>query len=114
MSSLRALDISGVESLSKLEARRLGYYYTVQVGAFRTRMNEETLGFINNNYGNEFHIVRDKRLEYDLYMLGRYKDLSDVKKVNSIIREVGFSDCFMMGVEKKIPVSALYIIKKYK
>jgi isoleucyl-tRNA synthetase len=33
--------------------------------------------------------------------------------LNKIIKDVGFSDCFIMGVEKRIPVSALYLIKKY-
>jgi hypothetical protein len=113
MNSLIAIDTNRVASLTKNEARKLTHYYTVQVGAFREVMNDETLEFINNNYGNEFHIIKDKRLNYDLYMLGRYKNLSDVKIVNKIIKDVGFSDCFIMGVEKRIPVSALYLIKKY-
>jgi len=113
MNSLIAIDTNRVASLTKNEARKLTHYYTVQVGAFREVMNDETLEFINNNYGNEFHIIKDKRLNYDLYMLGRYQNLSDVKIVNKIIKDVGFSDCFIMGVEKRIPVSALYLIKKY-
>ena len=76
MNSLIAIDTNRVASLTKNEARKLTHYYTVQVGAFREVMNDETLEFINNNYGNEFHIIKDKRLNYDLYMLGRYKNLS--------------------------------------
>ena len=99
--------------MTKSEARKRGHYLTVQVGAFRFRMNDETLEFINTNYGDDFHIIKDKRLEYDLYMLGRYKTLSDVKQMNAIIKEAGFSDCFIMGVEKKTPASALRIIKSF-
>ena len=113
MNSLRALSDENIKSMSKSEARKRGHYLTVQVGAFRYKMNEETLDFINANYGDDFHIVKDKRLDYDLYMLGRYKSLSDVKKMNSIIKESGFSDCFIMGVENKAPASALRIIKNF-
>tara|TARA_B100001093_G_scaffold54804_1_gene46396 strand:- start:114 stop:569 length:456 start_codon:yes stop_codon:yes gene_type:complete len=113
MNSLIALDGKGIKSLTKSEARKRGHYLTVQVGAFRYKMNEETLDFINANYGDVFHIIEDKRLDYDLYMLGRYKSLSDVKKMNAIIKESGFSDCFIMGVENKAPVSALRIIKNF-
>ena len=113
MSSLRALNNETIKSMSKAEARKRGHYLTIQVGAFRFRMNEETLDFININYGDDFHIIRDKRLDYDLYMLGRYKSLDDVKAMNTIIREAGFSDCFIMGVEKKAPASALKIIRNY-
>jgi hypothetical protein len=113
MSSLRALNNEDVKSMSKAEARKRGHYLTIQVGAFRYRMNDETLEFINTNYGDDFHIIKDKRLEYDLYMLGRYKSLNDVKEMNAIIREAGFSDCFIMGVEKKSPASALRIIRNY-
>ena len=113
MSSLRALNNETIKSMSKAEARKRGHYLTIQVGAFRFRMNEETLDFININYGDDFHIIRDKRLDYDLYMLGRYKSLDDVKAMNAIIREAGFSDCFIMGVEKKAPASALKIIRNY-
>ncbi|MCH1612573.1 MAG: hypothetical protein L7S72_04680, partial [Flavobacteriales bacterium] len=67
MNSLRALSDEKIKSMSKLEARKRGHYLTVQVGAFRYKMNEETLEFINANYGDDFHIVKDKRLEYDLY-----------------------------------------------
>ena len=76
-------------------------------------MNEETLDFINANYGDDFHIIKDKSLEYDLYMLGMYSSFSDVKKMNTIIKESGFSDCFVMGVENKAPTSALRIIKNF-
>ncbi|MFL2579654.1 MAG: hypothetical protein ACJ0QQ_06275 [Parvicellaceae bacterium] len=113
MSSLRALNNENIKSMTKAEARKRGHYLTVQVGAFRFRMNDETLDFINTNYGDDFHIIKDKRLEYDLYMLGRYKTLSDVKQMNAIIKEAGFSDCFIMGVEKKSPASALRIIKSF-
>ena len=113
MNSLRALSDENIKSMSKSEARKRGHYLTVQVGAFRYKMNEETLEFINANYGDDFHIVKDKRLEYDLYMLGRYKSLSDVKKMNTIIKESGFSDCFIMGVENKAPASALKIMKNF-
>tara|TARA_Y100000991_G_scaffold213789_1_gene200125 strand:- start:114 stop:1463 length:1350 start_codon:yes stop_codon:yes gene_type:complete len=113
MSSLRALNNENIKSMTKAEARKRGHYLTVQVGAFRFRMNDETLEFINTNYGDDFHIIKDKRLEYDLYMLGRYKTLSDVKQMNAIIKEAGFSDCFIMGVEKKSPASALRIIKSF-
>ena len=113
MNSLRALSDENIKSMSKSEARKRGHYLTVQVGAFRYKMNEETLDFINANYGDDFHIVKDKRLEYDLYMLGRYKSLSDVKKMNTIIKESGFSDCFIMGVENKEPVSALIVMKNF-
>jgi hypothetical protein len=113
MSSLRALNNEDVKSMSKAEARKRGHYLTIQVGAFRYRMNDETLEFINTNYGDDFHIIKDKRLEYDLYMLGRYKSLNDVKEMNAIIREAGFSDCFIMGVEKKSPASALRIIRNF-
>jgi hypothetical protein len=113
MNSLIALDNQGIESISKSEARKRGHYLTIQVGAFRYKMNDETLEFINTNYGDDFHIIKDKRLEYDLYMIGRYKSLSDIKKMNAIIRESGFSDCFIMGVENKAPASALRIIKNF-
>ena len=113
MNSLRALNNENIKSMTKSEARKRGHYLTVQVGAFRYRMNDETLDFINTNYGDDFHIIKDKRLEYDLYMLGRYKTLSDVKEMNAIIKEAGFSDCFIMGVEKKSPASALKIIKSF-
>ena len=113
MNSLRALSDENIKSMSKSEARKRGHYLTVQVGAFRYKMNEETLDFINANYDDDFHIVKDKRLEYDLYMLGRYKSLFDVKKMNAIIKESGFSDCFIMGVENKAPASALRIIKNF-
>ena len=113
MNSLIALDNQGIESISKSEARKRGHYLTIQVGAFRYKMNDETLEFINTNYGDDFHIIKDKRLEYDLYMIGRYKSLSDIKKMNTIIRESGFSDCFIMGVENKAPASALRIIKNF-
>ena len=113
MNSLRAISDENINSMSKSEARKRGHYLTVQVGAFRYKMNEETLDFINANYGDDFHIVKDKRLDYDLYMLGRYKSLSDVKKMNAIVKESGFSDCFIMGVENKAPVSALRIIKNF-
>lgn len=113
MSSLRALNNEDIKSMSKSEARKRGHYLTIQVGAFRYRMNDETLEFINTNYGDDFHIIKDKRLEYDLYMLGRYKSLNDVKEMNAIIREAGFSDCFIMGVEKKSPTSALRIIRNF-
>ena len=113
MSSLRALNNENIKSMTKAEARKRGHYLTVQVGAFRYRMNDETLEFINTNYGDDFHIIKDKRLGYDLYMLGRYKTLSDVKQMNAIIKEAGFSDCFIMGVEKKSPASALRIIKSF-
>ena len=113
MNSLIALDSKGIKSLTKSEARKRGHYLTVQVGAFRFKMNEETLDFININYGDDFHIIKDKRLDYDLYMLGRYKSLDDVKKMNAIIKESGFSDCFIMGVENKAPASALRIIKNF-
>ena len=43
MSSLRALNNETIKSMSKAEARKRGHYLTVQVGAFRFRMNEETL-----------------------------------------------------------------------
>ena len=113
MNSLRALSDENIKSMSKSEARKRGHYLTVQVGAFRYKMNEETLDFINANYGDDFHIVKDKRLDYDLYMLGRYKSLADVKKMNAIIKESGFSDCFIMGVENKAPASALRVIKNF-
>ncbi len=113
MNSLRALSNENIKSMSRSDARKRGHYLTIQVGAFRYKMNEETLEFINANYGDDFHIVKDKRLEYDLYMLGRYKSLSDVKKMNTIIKESGFSDCFIMGVENKAPASALRIIKNF-
>jgi hypothetical protein len=113
INSLIALDNQGIESISKSEARKRGHYLTIQVGAFRYKMNDETLEFINTNYGDDFHIIKDKRLEYDLYMIGRYKSLSDIKKMNAIIRESGFSDCFIMGVENKAPASALRIIKNF-
>ena len=113
MSSLRALNSESIKSMTKSEARKRGHYLTVQVGAFRFRMNDETLEFININYGDDFHIIKDKRLEYDLYMLGRYKTLEEVKAMNIIIKEAGFSDCFIMGVEKKDPASALKIIRSY-
>tara|TARA_B110000858_G_scaffold92472_1_gene106793 strand:+ start:865 stop:3453 length:2589 start_codon:yes stop_codon:yes gene_type:complete len=113
MNSLIALDNEGIESISKSEARKRGHYLTIQVGAFRYQMNDETLEFINKNYGDEFHIIADKRLDYDLYMLGRYKSLPDVKKMNTIIKKSGFSDCFIMGVENKAPASALRIIKNF-
>ncbi len=113
MNSLIALDNEGIESISKSEARKRGHYLTIQVGAFRYQMNDETLEFINKNYGDEFHIITDERLDYDLYMLGRYKSLSDIKKMNTIIKKSGFSDCFIMGVENKAPASALRIIKNF-
>ena len=113
INSLIALDNQGIESISKSEARKRGHYLTIQVGAFRYKMNDETLEFINVNYGDDFHIIKDKRLEYDLYMIGRYKSLTDIKKMNAIIRESGFSDCFIMGVENKAPASALRIIKNF-
>ena len=113
MNSLRALSDENIESMSKSESRKIGHYLTVQVGAFRYKMNEETLDFINANYGDDFHIVKDKRLGYDLYMIGRYNSLSDVKKMNTIIKESGFSDCFIMGVENKDPVSALIVMKNF-
>ncbi|MDB9990788.1 hypothetical protein OAD79_05060, partial [Flavobacteriales bacterium] len=113
MNSLIALDNEGIESISKSEARKRGHYLTIQVGAFRYQMNDETLEFINKNYGDEFHIIADKRLDYDLYMLGRYKSLPDVKRMNTIIKKSGFSDCFIMGVENKAPASALRIIKNF-
>ena len=113
INSLIALDNQGIESISKSEARKRGHYLTIQVGAFRYKMNDETLEFINTNYGDDFHIIKDKRLEYDLYMIGRYKSLTDIKKMNGIIRESGFSDCFIMGVENKAPASALRIIKNF-
>jgi hypothetical protein len=113
MNSLRALNNENIKSMSKTEARKRGHYLTVQVGAFKFRMNDETLDFINNNYGDDFHIIKDKRLEYDLYMLGRYKTLSEVKEMNTIIKESGFFDCFIMGVENKSPAPALRIIKNF-
>ena len=113
INSLIALDNQGIESISKSEARKRGHYLTIQVGAFKYKMNDETLEFINTNYGDDFHIIKDKRLEYDLYMIGRYKSLTDIKKMNAIIRESGFSDCFIMGVENKAPASALRIIKNF-
>jgi hypothetical protein len=113
MNSLKALSDENIKSMSKSESRKIGHYLTVQVGAFRYKMNEETLDFINANYGDDFHIVKDKRLGYDLYMIGRYKSLSDVKKMNTIIKESGFSDCFIMGVENKAPASALKIMKNF-
>ena len=113
MNSLRALSNENIKSMSKSEARKRGHYLTIQVGAFRYQMNEETLDFINANYGDDFHIVKDKRLDYDLYMLGRYKSLSDVKQMNAIIKESGFTDCFIMGVENRSPASALRIIKNF-
>ena len=113
MNSLRAISDENIKSIFKSEARKRGHYLTVQVGAFRYKMNEETLDFINANYGDDFHIVKDKRLEYDLYMLGRYKSLSDVKKMNTIIKESGFSDCFIMGVENKAPASAMKVMKNF-
>ena len=42
-----------------------------------------------------------------------YSSFSDVKKMNTIIKESGFSDCFVMGVENKAPTSALRIIKNF-
>ena len=113
MNSLRAISDENIKSMSKSEARKRGHYLTVQVGAFRYKMNEETLDFINANYGDDFHIIKDKRLDYDLYMIGRYKSLSDVKKMNTIIKESGFSDCFIMGVENKAPASALKVMKNF-
>ena len=90
MISLRALNNETIKSMSKSEKGILRHYLTVQVGAFRFRMNDETLDFININYGDDFHIIRDKRLEYDLYMLGRYKSLDDVKAMNAIIKKPAF------------------------
>jgi len=113
MNSLRALSNENIKSMSKSEARKRGHYLTVQVGAFRYKMNDETLDFINANYRDDFHIIKDKRLEYDLYMLGMYNSFTDVKKMNTIIKESGFSDCFIMGVENKAPASALKIMKNF-
>ena len=113
MNSLRALSNENIKSMSKSEARKRGHYLTVQVGAFRYKMNDETLDFINTNYRDDFHIIKDKRLEYDLYMLGMYNSFTDVKKMNTIIKESGFSDCFIMGVENKAPASALKIMKNF-
>ena len=46
MNSLKALSNENIKSMTKSEARKRGHYLAVQVGAFRYKMNEETLDFI--------------------------------------------------------------------
>ena len=44
---------------------------------------------------------------------GLKKSLKSYHNIESKIKEAGFSDCFIMGVEKKDPASALKIIRSY-
>ena len=43
----------------------LTHYYAIQIGAFRTQMNDRTYNNLKNTFGDQFQIFHDRNLEMD-------------------------------------------------
>ncbi len=92
--------------LSEYQTTKLTHYYTIQIGAYKTQMNDQTYDKINNAFGDQFQIFHDRNLEMDKYVLGRFKTLEDAKEVNKKLLGQGFENCFPVGVKEEQVVPA--------
>lgn len=96
--------------LSGYQTSKLTHYYTIQIGAYKTQMNDETYNRINNTFGDQFQIFHDRNLEMDKYVIGRFKTLEDAKELNKELLDQGFENCFAVGVKEDqiVPANTIF------
>jgi len=97
--------------LSEDQTSKLAYYYTIQIGAYKTQMNDQTYDKINDAFGDQFQIFHDRNLEMDKYVIGRFKSLEDAKEANIKLLGQGFENCFPVGLKEEQVVPANTILE---
>ena len=84
-------------------------FFTIQIGAFRTKMDEEVYKEIKKVFGDRFNMYYDDNLQMEKYTIGSFKTYQEAAVLNLKLMESQFSDCFVIGVKdnKAVPVSEI-------
>ena len=94
-------------SIDSEESVELDHFFTIQIGAFRTKMDEEVYNEIKKVFGDRFNMYYDDNLQMEKYTIGNFKTYPEAAEMNLKLMESQFSDCFVIGVKnnKAVPVS---------
>ena len=109
VNALEVFSTNDKTSIDKIESRNLDYFFTIQIGAFKTKMNPEVFKKINKVFGDQFNIYFDEKLQMDKYAIGRFKTFDEAFDMNERLLMEGFDDCFVIGVKesKVVPLSEI-------
>ena len=101
--------VSDEEGLSIDNAVGMNPFFTIQIGAFRTKMDEEVYKEIKKVFGDRFNMYYDDNLQMEKYTIGSFKTYKEAALLNLKLMESQFSDCFVIGVKdnKAVPVSEI-------
>jgi hypothetical protein len=101
--------VSDQEGLSMDNGVGMNPFFTIQIGAFRTKMDQEVYNEIKKVFGDRFNMYYDDNLQMEKYTIGSFKTYQDAAVLNKKLMESQFSDCFVIGVKdnKAVPVSEI-------
>ena len=101
--------VSDQEGLTMDNGVGMNPFFTIQIGAFRTKMDEEVYNEIKKVFGDRFNMYYDDNLQMEKYTIGSFKTYQDAAVLNKKLMESQFSDCFVIGVKdnKAVPVSEI-------
>jgi hypothetical protein len=100
VNALEVFSTNDQTSIDKKESKELDYFFTIQIGAFKTKMNPEVFTKINKVFGNQFNIYFDEKLQMDKYAIGRFKTFNEAFDMNERLLMEGFDDCFVIAVKE--------------
>ena len=109
VNALEVFSTNDQTSIDKTESRNLDYFFTIQIGAFKTKMNPEVFRKINKVFGDQFNIYFDEKLQMDKYAIGRFKTFDEAFDMNERLLMEGFDDCFVIGVKESKVVPLMEI-----
>lgn len=112
VNALEVFSTTDQNSLDKTEVDDLDYFFTIQIGAFKTKMNPDVYNKINKVFGDQFDIYFDEKLQMDKYSIGRFKTFDEAFEMNENLLIKGFDDCFVIGVKENKVVPLDEIDKK--
>ncbi len=109
VNALEVFSTTDQNSLDKTEVDDLDYFFTIQIGAFKTKMNPDVYNKINKVFGDQFDIYFDEKLQMDKYSIGRFKTFDEAFEMNENLLIKGFDDCFVIGVKenKVVPLDEI-------
>jgi len=101
--------VSDEEGLTMDSGVGMNPFFTIQIGAFRTKMDEEVYKEIKKVFGDRFNMYYDDNLQMEKYTIGSFKTYQEAAVLNLKLMESQFSDCFVIGVKdnKAVPVSEI-------
>ena len=101
--------VSDQEGLSMDNGVGMNPFFTIQIGAFRTKMDEEVYKEIKKVFGYRFNIYYDDNLQMEKYTIGSFKTYQEAAVLNLKLMGSQFSDCFVIGVKdnKAVQVSEI-------